>query len=1627
MYKFKTIIFTWAFFLTACATLTAHASIQSNRRIEGMLTCSPSISINITPSESVTAYAVEEVLHDDMIPSSISYQGEWDIQTKTIRWGTFVDHYPRTLSYDLAGPDGSYSVCGIVSADGNDTKIPGISWIRFYCLKYSSLTRSIDNNSTCNPDVYLEVTPYRADAIVAIEEKLAQGLIPLNINENGIWDSQTNTIRWGTFVDQVPQTFTYQLTGQEGNYQIDGIASFDGSEASFSGDTHVNVLCPPYDNMMRIISNNYTCLPFISISVKPVDFVNAWAVEETIPFGLKPVHISDNGIWDSEKNIVRWGTLHDSQVHTFTYSVMGGTGNYEISGVISLDGNNYRIPGTTSTSVLCNSAKTEKPVFDPPDASPVPLKVRISSPTPGAEIRYTLDGSLPNVNSLLYISPIELRSETTIKAKAYSIAMAESDIVEAVYPELPYVNAANRTTHNMVCSSGVSIEIDPNTVAGAYSVEEFLPDNVIPVNISENGSWDEINKTIKWGTFLDHTKRTLSYDVIGHEGDYAISGLLSINGKNFAINGDNRIDSLQCGLNEQLERLITNNASCSPDVSINVSPSNDIMTYAIYEELPEGILPVNITEGGRWDSEVRKIRWGSFLDRRPRTLQYEIIGEIGSYPLSGQASFDGKNQSIPGKFSVGIQGNECSFDETRPVVVIHKEPDTEYSNQQYVLTIEADQGEIIYRLDSDQWITYDKPIIVGTGGFHTVEAQAADISGIVGMAVPVSFFIDNTPPSNCSIQINNNVQWTGTPSVTLTLLAIDTGLGMGQMRFSNDKANWSEPVDYVSIYNWFLSSGHGTRNVYAQFSDKLGNWTTTEIVDNIFLSGDNRPPDPTGLKVDRIEQNAIVLDWNQIIDPFGVTYHVYRSESMHGFFYEINTKPIDLFSILNKDHFTDTYVNEGKTYYYKIRAFLNGIPSENYSETIEVSTSQENPFLMSVTPISRLIKISETAAYSVEFQFTNNFDGNIMFHCIGLSESLDHRFYLNGHKMGKNLFVSQGDIALKINAGSAAELKEHQFVLKATHEETGYQQDFPLALTVVRNDAGGIHLAVEKTMIKKGEKTSIYGSVIPRTSNAKITLTLKNTDNSGDVLLKETFCQSFGEFKENDLITTLSIGAYELTAQWQDNQGQIHTSETKTIRIIKGKSIVSCLRESHLIPKAGQDFTIHGSIFPVTSSPLITLRVIDPLGNIEDIICEQNSSGEYAKTHQFFKQKGVYKFKAYWPGNETYIGCESEELIVPVEVDNGRAIIVGGGYAKVQNILWETTVNICSSVYWYFKKKKYTDDEICLLLHAESIDYNGDLIQDHVVDITTPTVEKLIHVIKNEYINILSEEIPLFVFMQGHGTADGRFKVLGNDEYIHDYELNEAFEYVQEQTNCTIIVILESCYSGNFIHPLSGFNRVILSSTGNSVYATDEKGWISFSQNLFSRLEKGDSLFKSFGFARFKLTQLGYLSPLLDDNGDGIPSTDQDGLLSANVYLHGELWPGGEPEISQVTLTVLDTKTSVQIEATVFKGEKDISRVWANVIIPGTEITGIETSLTLPKCELSYYPTTGLYRGVLSDLTVAGKYQFMVIAEDIDHDMSEIFIKSIEMGDIRLPGDVNQDQWIDLKDVILMLKHVSGQ
>jgi len=98
----------------------------------------------------------------------------------------------------------------------------------------------------------------------------------------------------------------------------------------------------------------------------------------------------------------------------------------------------YSTGATVSDAVISGDVNGERRVASP-IASPgggvfaASPRVELSSTTPGAEIRYTLDGSEPHTGSTLYATPLVIETLTTIKAKGFRANWLESTTYTATY------------------------------------------------------------------------------------------------------------------------------------------------------------------------------------------------------------------------------------------------------------------------------------------------------------------------------------------------------------------------------------------------------------------------------------------------------------------------------------------------------------------------------------------------------------------------------------------------------------------------------------------------------------------------------------------------------------------------------------------------------------------------------------------------------------------------------------------------------------------------------------------------------------------------------------------------------------------------------------------------------------------------------------------------------------------------------------------------------------------------------------------------------------------------------------------------------------------------------------------
>ena len=162
----------------------------------------------------------------------------------------------------------------------------------------------------------------------------------------------------------------------------------------------------------------------------------------------------------------------------------------------SYSGNVTLASGTLNASVALSGTVSEllvaeTPVFSPAGGNYLTAQtVSISSPTTGASIHYTTDGSDPTENSPVYSAPLTVSVTTTIKAVATATGYANSAIAEATYninETITIAEARALEIDEYGCVEGTVTFIDNRNVYvqdATAGIVLFLNNNTVPSTLA---------------------------------------------------------------------------------------------------------------------------------------------------------------------------------------------------------------------------------------------------------------------------------------------------------------------------------------------------------------------------------------------------------------------------------------------------------------------------------------------------------------------------------------------------------------------------------------------------------------------------------------------------------------------------------------------------------------------------------------------------------------------------------------------------------------------------------------------------------------------------------------------------------------------------------------------------------------------------------------------------------------------------------------------------------------------------------------------------------------------------------------------------------------------------------------
>lgn len=284
-------------------------------------------------------------------------------------------------------------------------------------------------------------------------------------------------------------------------------------------------------------------------------------------------------------------------------------------------------------------------------------------------------------------------------------------------------------------------------------------------------------------------------------------------------------------------------------------------------------------------------------------------------------------------------------------------------------------------------IVTDKAMTGSTGtytGTYTVETgdEATDAVVTVKLEDPAgnkaemdctsTVTINGVTPSNVKIKINNDAVYTIKRTVTLNISASNSS----HCRFKNSGASYGDWLAYVTSKSWTLTSGDGTKTVYMQCANKVGDTynTAAEVSDSIKLDTEG-PAKVTNIKAEAKAGGKIKVTWDDVSSA--VKYKLYRDPS--SFDDEDDATLVatleegdDYGSSADEISYTDDGLSDGKKYYYRVIAYDSSgnkseLSTQVYATAIADCQVDDIEISLPSTVSPGLISISVTTSEEVTY------------------------------------------------------------------------------------------------------------------------------------------------------------------------------------------------------------------------------------------------------------------------------------------------------------------------------------------------------------------------------------------------------------------------------------------------------------------------------------------------------------------------------------------------------------------------------------------------------------------------------------------------------------------------------------
>ena len=543
------------------------------RSVSGNASVSPMVTFTVTPGTNARCVALTETLPVGLSVVNLTGGANYIASNNVILWGPFLGTNVQTLTYQIQGPAGAYPVSAAWSVDGQGASettgtnlviaLPSTNAIPVPPLLVAMPTFSPPSGSGVPTNVVISCSTPGALIYYTLDGSLpTSGSTPY---------SGAISVPNPTVLRAVAMT--------NGWTPSPAVVAYYGS---FGLTNNVQ-------SIVRSVSGNASASPLVTFTVTPGTNAHCVAITESLSTGLSVFNITAGGSYQATNNAIVWGPFFGTNVQTLGYQVSAQPGVYPVRTGWSVDGvggaevtgTNLVIAGVANSLIPSPPQQVPAPVLTPALSANLPVQVAISCSDAQAQIFYTTDGTLPTQGSTPYASPLNFNTPTSLRAAAFHSGYVPSVAASGEY--VPVVTTNTLTvTHNVTGNGSflptVSLMASPGAGVNCYAVIETIPFGLLPSGLSGDGVWDSFASVIRWGPYLDHQPRVLSYTIAGPSGIYPLSALASFNGYSLSPTD---VASVQVNASYSGSADVTNLAACASDYLtyyLNVDPSPGVVT-----------------------------------------------------------------------------------------------------------------------------------------------------------------------------------------------------------------------------------------------------------------------------------------------------------------------------------------------------------------------------------------------------------------------------------------------------------------------------------------------------------------------------------------------------------------------------------------------------------------------------------------------------------------------------------------------------------------------------------------------------------------------------------------------------------------------------------------------------------------------------------------------------------------------------------------------------------------------------------------------------------------------------------------------------------------------------------------